>query len=482
MKSKFMLIIAITALAITSCNDDTSYLGSTLTAKVDSLKISADTFNITTSSIKADSVLSRNSIGYLGKVKDPETGASITGNFMTQFHTIDNYELPSADSIISKIGGKVVADSAEIRLYYTNYYGDSLNAMKMTAYELESPVEEGNWYYSNYSPEDKGLIREDGIKKQKVYTIHDLNVRDSIRSLSTYNNNIRILLNDPYTDKNGITYNNYGTYIMRKFYENKNYFKNSYNFIHNICPGFYFKTTNSLGSMAYVYVSQLNVYFRYISGDSIYNGTSSFSGTEEVLQTTNISNDTKTINNLIADNTCTYLKSPAGIFTEMTLPVEKIFTGHENDTLNTAKVVLTRVNNKEQNPYNFDIPKSLLMIQKDSLYKFFENAKVADSKTSFITTYLSTYNTYTFSNISGLVTSLYNMKTKGLATDPNWVSKHPEWNKVVIVPVTTTYNSSSELTKVVHNMALTSTKLVGGTKNSGDPIKISVIYSKFDLK
>ena len=354
--------------------------------------------------------------------------------------------------------------------------------MKMTAYELASPVEEGNWYYSNYSPEDKGLIREDGIKKQKVYTIHDLNVRDSIRSLSTYNNNIRILLNDPYTDKDGITYNNYGTYIMRKFYENKNYFKNSYSFIHNICPGFYFKTINSLGSMAYVYVSQLNVYFRYISEDSIYNGTSSFSGTEEVLQTTNISNDTKVINNLIADNTCTYIKSPAGIFTEMTLPVEQIFTGHENDTLNTAKVVLTRVNNKEQNPYNFDIPGSLLMIQKDSLRSFFENAKVADSKTSFITTYSSTYNTYTFSNISGLVTSLNNIKAKGLATDPNWVSKHPEWNKVVIVPVTTTYNSSNELTKVVHNMALTSTKLVGGTENSGDPIKISVIYSKFDLK
>ena len=234
--------------------------------------------------------------------------------------------------------------------------------------------------------------------------------------------------------------------------------------------------------MAYVYVSQLNVYFRYISEDSIYNGTSSFSGTEEVLQTTNISNDTKVINNLIAYNTCTYIKSPAGIFTEMTLPVEQIFTGHENDTLNTAKVVLTRMNNKEQNHYNFDIPGSLLMIQKDSLRSFFENAKVADSKTSFITTYSSTYNTYTFSNISGLVTSLNNIKAKGLATDPNWVSKHPEWNKVVIVPVTTTYNSSNELTKVVHNMALTSTKLVGGTENSGDPIKISVIYSKFDLK
>jgi hypothetical protein len=482
MKSKFMLIIAIVALAITSCDDDTSYLGSTLTAKVDSLKISADTFNVTTRSIKADSVLSRNSIGYLGKVKDPETGAYITGDFMTQFHTIDNYEFPKSDSIISKIDGKVVADSVEIRLYYTDYYGDSLNAMKMTTYELASPVEEGHWYYSNYSPEEKGLIRTDGIKKQKVYTIHDLNVRDSIRSLSTYNNNIRIMLNDPYTDKDGVTYNNYGTYVMRKFYENKDYFKNSYNFIHNVCPGFYFKTTNSLGSMAYVYVSQLNVYFRYISSDSIYDGTASFSGTEEVLQTTKITNDTKTINKLVSDNTCSYLKSPAGIFTELTLPVEDIFNNHENDTLNTAKVVLTRVNNKEQNSYNFDIPSSLLMIQKDSLYSFFENAKVADSKTSYITTYSSTYNTYTFSNISGLVTSLNSIKTKGLAADANWVSKHPDWNKVVIIPVTTTYNSSSELTKVVHDMSLTSTKLVGGSENSRDPIKISVIYSKFNLK
>ena len=56
----------------------------------------------------------------------------------------------------------------------------------------------------------------------------------------------------------------------------------------------------------------------------------------------------------------------------------------------------------------------------------------------------------------------------------------PNWNKVILVPVTKTTNTSSgEVTKIAHNMALTSTRLVGGTENPREPVKISVIYSKF---
>lgn len=482
MKSKLILCIALTALAITSCDDNTSYLGSTLTNKLDSLNISADTFEVTTRSIIADSVLSRNSVGYLGRIKDPETGAYITGDFMTQFHTMENYDFPKEDSITSRdANNEIIADSTEIRLYYTSYFGDSLNAMKLTTYEMATPVEEGNLYYSNFDPQSSGMVKSDGIHKQKVFTINDLSVRDSIRTLSTYTKNIRIVINEPYT-KDGVTYHNYGTYLMKSYYKNKNYYKNSYNFIHNLCPGFYFKINNGLGSMAYISVSQLNVYFRYISSDSIYSGIASFGGTEEVLQTTKITNDTKTINKLAADSTCTYIKSPAGIFTEMSIPIDNIMKGHENDTLNTAKVVLTRINNNTQSKYELGIPKTLLIIPKDSLYSFFENSDIANSKTSYITTYSSTYNTYTFANISGLIAYIYAKKTKGVADNSNWVAQHPDWNKFVIIPVTTTYNSSSELTKVVHDMSLTSTRLVGGSDNKHDPIKINVIYSKFNAK
>lgn len=128
--------------------------------------------------------------------------------------------------------------------------------------------------------------------------------------------------------------------------------------------------------MAYISVSQLNVYFRYFTKDSIYVGTSSFAGTEEVLQSTRIANDNNTLKRLAADTHCTYIKSPAGIFTEMTIPVDDIMNGHRNDTINTAKVVLPRINNDTQNEYALDIPQNLLMIPAGDMYSFLKMVKL----------------------------------------------------------------------------------------------------------
>ena len=64
-----------------------------------------------------------------------------------------------------------------------------------------------------------------------------------------------------------------------------------------------------------------------------------------------------------------------------------------------------------------------------------------------------------------------------------WEAEHPNWNKVLLVPVTTTYTQQSigyqtqnVLSRVRNDLSLSSTRLAGG--NSGD-IKISVIYSRF---
>lgn len=483
MKLKLFAGLLMAASLVVSCDDNTDEIGTSLINNVDKLEISTDTFTVTTRSIIADSVLSRNTIGYLGKVKDPLTGAYITGDFMSQFHVLEDYTYPEKDSIRSLAAdGQIVADSCEIRLYYNEFYGDSLAAMKLTAYELDKPMEETSLYYSNFNPIEEGFVRTDGLKTDKVYSLCDLSISESERTDDDYTPNIRIKLDKPYTDKNGVTYNNFGTYIMRKYYENPSYFKNSYAFTHNVVPGFYFKSKSGLGSMAYVSISQMNVYFTYsyastktgtdgVEKDTVIVGTgvSSFAGTEEVLQTTNVTNDNSALARLANDNTCTYLKTPAGIFTEMTIPVDEIMNGHENDTLNTAKVVLTRINNVLQNEYNLAIPQTLLMIPSADRYSFFEGNKVADYKTSFLASYNSSYNTYTFNNISNLVKHLYQTADR---------SKE-DWNKVVIIPVTTTVNTSSELTKVSHDMSLTNTRLVGGSENGHSPIKISVVYSKF---
>lgn len=481
MKTIIYTVIAImSCITIASCDDTTDSIGNSLTDNMDMLKVTTDTFNVATRSIVADSVLSRSTTGYLGKIRDIETGNYITGDFMAQFSTLENYKLPEKDSIVSLQDGEVIADSCSIRLFYTDYYGDSLATMNITAYEMNEPMKEGVKYYSNFDPIAEGLIRNDGMKVNKTYTLTDLSISDEDRAdESSYTPNIKINLNKPYTDKNGVTYNNYGTYIMRMYYEDPDRFKNSYNFIHEVCPGFYFKTNDGIGSMAYITVSQLNIYFRYLN-DSTYVGTTSFSATEEVLQTTNISNDKQNIAELANDNTCTYLKTPAGIFTEITLPVDEITENHSNDTINTAKISLTRINNNTHDEYSLSAPSTLLMIPKDSLYTFFENGDNVDYKKSFIAIYSSSTNQYTFNNISGMITYMADIKKKGLAENSNWLNEHPDWNRVVVIPVSVTTNSSSQIVKIVHDMSLTSTKLVGGSENPYEPIKINVIYSKFN--
>ena len=71
-----------------------------------------------------------------------------------------------------------------------------------------------------------------------------------------------------------------------------------------------------------------------------------------------------------------------------------------------------------------------------------------------------------------------------MKSDPNWVEKHPDWNKAVLVPieeVTVTsssyYTSTSSTIALKNKMGLSSTRLIRGTAAS--PIKMEVIYAKF---
>lgn len=476
------IMLAMSFLCV-SCDDNTGEIGSSLIDDLDHLIVSTDTFEVTTRSILADSVLSRSTIGYLGKVRDPETGAYLTSDFMTQFLAVEGMSMPEKDSIISVKDGNIIADSCDIRLYYTDFYGDSLATMKLTAYEMSKPMPETQKYYSNFDPMTEGYVDGKHMTVNKMYTLTDMNVSPSSRYSSDYMPSIRICLNDEYTDRDGNTYNNFGTYLLRKYYSNPEKFSDIYSFLQDVVPGFYFKVKSGLGSMAYVSLSQLNVYYRYTykgtvsktdgtQKDTVYISLDamSFPGTEEVLQTSRMENDSKTLSRLVGDNSCTYVKTPAGIFTEVTLPVDEIVSKHKGDSINSAKVVFTRINDtKTDGDYRLDAPSTLLMIPKSELHSFFEQSKVADYKTSFIASFSSSANTYTFSNISNLIRHLASSADR----------TQSDWNKVVLVPVTTTYDAQSTLSKVAHDMSMSSTRLVGGSENPYAPIRISVVYGKF---
>ena len=191
------------------------------------------------------------------------------------------------------------------------------------------------------------------------------------------------------------------------------------------------------------------------------------------MQTTHIDNDRQRLRELASDNTCTHIKAPAGIFTEVTLPVDEIKYNHENDTISGARIVFSCMNQTSDDA--FGEPEYVLMLPKDSLYSFFENKNVPNNSTSYIGTYNSSQNTYTFNNISNLISRMYQAKQNNGATE--------NWNKVVLVPVSISTTSSSgstsaSITNVSNEMSLKSARLVGGSANPHDPITISVIYNR----
>jgi hypothetical protein len=470
MKVRLLGAIAAILLVCASCDDNTSNIG--IIDNGDNLSVSQASYSVLTRSLKVDSVSAQTSTCYLGRVTDPETNSSISSDFMAQFHVFEGYEFPSYSSIIKDQSGRVKVDSVEVRLYFDKFFGDSINAMKISVFELDTAnvLQENKKYYSNIDPMKYINPHRTAPLARKVFAVADHTVRDSLRATSTYYRNVRVMLP-----------NDYGRFIMEKYYENPTYFKNSYNLIRHVLPGFYVRTDQGNGTMLYVDVSSMNIYFRYKdSKDSVYTGISRFAATGEVLQNTTISNGN--IDGLLppATTSCTYLKTPAAIFTEVTLPVDDIYKNHETDSVNTAKIVFTRYNSTVNEKYGLGVPQTLLMLPKTKLYSFFENSDVPDGTTSYVASFSSSYNTYTFSNIANLVSYLKKLRNSGALakgiTTAQWEAQNPDWDKVVLIPVKTTLNSSSAIVKVVHDLSLASTRLVGGDT----PLSIQVVYSKFD--
>ena len=474
---RLLTVLVIAALTFAACDDTTEGIGGSITNKIDNINISNSAFNVTTKSIVADSVLSRNNTGLIGKMKDPQTGNYVKGDYMTQLSVLPTFSVDTLDYIKQANNGSIEADSCYLLVSYNASYGDTIAPMKVTAYEMTRPMSEDKEYYSNYDAFKEGWVSENNQHWSSNYNLS--NTSDV--------KNFKIYLNKKYK-KDGKTYKNYGSYIMQTYAEHPEYFKTNFKFLHNVCPGFYIKNVGGTGNMAKIWNTELIFYWtrkKTINKDStaVSIGYNRFDGTEEVLQLNKIENDTENLKKLASKDQekCTYLKSPAGIFTEVTLPIEDIMKGHEKDTLNTATISFPRLNNEnEDNPYNFATPSTILMVQKDSLKSFFEKSKLADNRTSYTASYSSTgtyKNAYTFQNIANLVSAMYKNKGKG-----------ENWNKVVLVPVnviTTTQGYTTVISKINHDMSLASTRLKRGvitTDSNGketSPIQIKVIYSKF---
>ena len=483
MKLKFLAAVGLAA-TLYSCDDTTTGVGE-FVADADEITASAQTFEATTKTLKytdlnPDGVFSRTSSAYLGKFTDPDFG-TYTTDFITQINCTEGFEFP--DRLVS-------IDTTTLELSYASFFGDSLAPMKVRVDVLKEAIDDTGenlgLYYTSYNPED--FYNATGLPlAEQEYAVRDNSWTDaeidSIKSANGYYPPLVINLDKKATwnigneQKNGT----FSEYLLAKYKEDKNNFKDAYSFIHNVLPGFYVHNTGGEGSILYIGDIWLRMKVSYyITGsegqDSLVYTSIPFAATNEVFMSTRLSNSEETLNNLAGETEHTYLKTPAGLCTEVKLPLQEMYDALGTDTLNSVSMSFTKYknvsDNSEKSPYKMGTPQNLLLIRKNEVKDFFEQRKTYDSKTTFLGTYSSTTNSYSFSQVNRLISQIFSdMRTKEEPAE-GW----DEYNTMVLIPVKTETDSQGNTIGLSHDLEVNSAKLMGGEE--GEKIKMEVIYTK----
>lgn len=419
MKMKGFILAVITILFI-ACDDGLNSVGTGIMPEGDKVRIYTDTIYPESKTIKIDSIFAKTVNGLLGNFSDPTFG-TLKSDYICQFYTSDTRLFP--DTVLNNR-----IDSITLSVYYlkganNGWVGDSLAPMVASVYPVKNGISLQENYYSNVDPQKYADIKT--LYGRKSYTAKDLTVSDSLYRLSSYTPSVSIKLPESLGQK-----------IYDEWINNPGTFK-ELNSFHQFFPGLYVTTTSGTGNILKVYATWMQVYYKSVIqgvlvSDSAVNRVTTFNVTKEVIQLNHYTNtnDAK----LLVDNpTETYIKTPAGIFTQYTIPIPEIAEKQKNRRFNSVRLSVHAFP-KDEWDFSLNTPPTMLLIAKDSLTAFFERPHVirgSATETAYIKDFSTAGYTYDFVNISRLIEeAIKNDKTKNL--------------DIVLVPVTVATSSYTD--------------------------------------
>ena len=469
MRTKGFVLCFLLGIIYMSCDDTVGRVGLGIQPDDDKVSVSDTTIFIEARTIEVDSLYAKTVNGLLGELYDPSYGV-IKSSYICQYYPSVGF--PYLDSIVDN---KI--DSVRLNISYYSFFGDSLAPMEVTVYPVVKAL--GNHYYTNVDPKD--FCDLNNPLGKYAYTPRNLNISEE-----TLLENLFYYISVPLPVELGQNY-------LDKVLEGE--LKTTTDFL-KFFPGTYITTTFGTGSMLPVERTSVVLYYtrntmlQDVNGDdSLATRVSNavFTVTKEIIQLNKFEN--KNPDFLYEDNPDkTFLKSPAGVFTELTIPIKEIAKGIGKKKFSSVNLSLSAYPRDEWS-YSLLFPgmsssptpatdgsgsggysSKLLLIEPDSVANFFEMKKKADGKTSFTTQFNSSSYTYDFNNIANVV--------------QNAIDKAPDKDlKLWLIPVLTTWYTQTSYSGSSYTDYMTSHYLYpsGVTlKKGGDNLKVRVIAT--DIK
>ena len=174
-------------------------------------------------------------------------------------------------------------------------------------------------------------------------------------------------------------------------------------------PGLYITTNFGNSTILNVNLTSLNIFYKYLDPkgssektDTIRTSEFRLNITPEVTQINHIQNNNDQL--LAPNDKGTFVKSPAGVNTEVTFPISEIYSKLTNRSLNQARLMVYALPEANQDEkVKLSPPDHLLLVNKDSLKGFFENRRLHDNVTSFYASFDKETYSYNFGNIAAMI-------------------------------------------------------------------------------
>jgi hypothetical protein len=376
----FILGMVAGSILLSGCNDDYGLVGPSIQPDEDTPTIKSDTFMIKASTVMLDSIYAKTETGLLGEIYDPLFG-DLKADFICQFYVQDGFTFRQ-----KPIDGKI--DSVQLRMYYPNrdWIGDSLASMQATVYPVVKPLDRD--YYTNIDPAQ--YVDLNNPLASKTYSPRDQTVSDSLWNATTTSGSYTIHTYDAQLIIK------LPASLGQKFYDES--INNPGNFVNQdafnkFFPGLYVTNTFGSGNILSINATRIVLFYHYYAErpstgaiDSVAMANEVFPVTKEVIQMNRMKN--AGLDQLLVPNDqYTYIKSPAGVSTRLTIPMKEIKEKIEGRRVNTFYFELKAMP-QDNWKYALSPPDNVLLIPEDSVKTFFEKGNIEDN----VTTYLGTYN------------------------------------------------------------------------------------------
>lgn len=462
LQTLYKLLFVITTLVLLSCNDTLDKLGFTIQPGNDRVMVGTDTLILTSKTVKVDSVFSKTKYPILGEYIDPIFG-TVRSDYVGEFYYPETMSFKEGANI----------DSVMLTISYTSILGDSLAPMQLAVYKVKERLPRGN-KYTNFDPLPK-VDMTTPLGKQ-IFTGRNNTYRTEVYQSGTALEEIKIY------EINTALPKSIGQSFLDEYKKPDHGALQNVDTFNDFFPGVYVTTDFGNSTILNVNLTSLKVFYNYLDKggsstqqDTIRTEEWRLNITPEVTQINHISNDNSHL--LSDDAEGTYVKSPAGVNTEIHFPISQLSDKLKNSALNQAKMIvyaLPEVNEHEM--VKLSPPDHLLLINKDSVKTFFENGMLPNNINSFIATFDANSYSYNFGNISTLV-NYYNKLHRDDSSKPlDQTFQLIPVDATIVTEGASYYSQGSQRVTAVYNQMKPSAVMLD---NRTGKLRLDVIYSSF---